>query len=177
MTIGGIAATSQGVPLSGQTVEIITAPDNGLNQFRVAASVKTNANGGWSAKLRRGPSRIIRAIYPGSATVLPATGRATLNVPVRIAVGISPRRLPWAATLTIHGHLVGGYIPPDGVALRLLVRYPGSRRATSLLALRTERAGSVHDQVELPRWPRRRVLSVLGGDHGDRDRLSVRRRR
>ena len=49
--------------------------------------------------------------------------------------------MPWAGTLTIHGHLVGGYIPPKGVALRLLVRYPGSRRPTPLLALRTNARG------------------------------------
>jgi hypothetical protein len=85
---------------------------------------------------------LIRAVYPGSPTVLPATGDATLSVPPRIVVAIGPRRLPWAGTLTIRGHLAGGYIPSDGVALRLLVRYPGSRRASSLLALRTTARGA-----------------------------------
>ena len=94
--IGGIAATAQGVPLGGQPVEILTAPNNGLGQWTLAASVTTNADGGWQARLRAGPSRLIRAVYPGSPTVLPATGRATLNVPPRIVVAIGPRRLPWA---------------------------------------------------------------------------------
>jgi hypothetical protein len=142
VTIGGIAATTQGIPLANQPVEILTAPDNGLGEWTLAASVTTNANGGWQAGLRPGPSRLIRAVYPGSPTVLPATGRATLNVPSRIVVSIGPRRLPWSSTLTIRGHLAGGYIPSDGVALRLLVRYPGSRRASSLLALRTNARGA-----------------------------------
>jgi hypothetical protein len=140
--IGGIVATAQGVPLGGQPVEILTAPKNGLGQWTLAASVTTNADGGWQARLRAGPSRLIRAVYPGSPTVLPATGDATLSVPPRLVVAIGPRRLPWAGTLTIRGHLAGGYIPADGVALRLLVRYPGSRRASSLLALRTNARGS-----------------------------------
>lgn len=140
--IGGIAVTRGGVPLGHQPIDIVTAPDNGLRQFRLVRRVRTDRNGGWRARLPVGPSRLILAIYPGSATVLPAIGRATLKVPARIAVVIAPRRLPWPGTLTIHGHLVGGYIPPKGVALRLLVRYPGSRRPTSLLALRTNARGA-----------------------------------
>ena len=139
--IGGIAVTSQGVPLGNQPIAIATAPDNGLKQFRLVRRVRTNANGGWQARLPVGPSRLILAIYPGSATVLPAIGRATLKVPAQVAVVVTPHRLPWAGTLTIHGHLVGGYIPPKGVALRLLVRYPHSRRPTPLLALRTNARG------------------------------------
>ena len=43
--------------------------------------------------------------------------------------------------MTIRGQLLGGYVPPGGVALRLLVRYPCSRRESPLLALRTDASG------------------------------------
>ena len=142
VTITGLAMTEQGVPLSGQPVQVLTAPNNGLGQFIPVTTATTDANGGWSVKLPAGPSRIIQAAYPGSATVLPATGQATVNVPARLAVGITPHQLPWSGTLTIRGHLVGGYVPPDGVALRLLVLYPGSRLGTPLLALRTNARGA-----------------------------------
>ena len=62
-------------------------------------------------------------------------------MPARIALSISPRILPWRAAIRLHGRLVGGYVPRDGVALRLLVRYPGAKQWTPLLALRTNRHG------------------------------------
>jgi hypothetical protein len=40
-------------------------------------------------------------------------------------VSISPRVLPWSKKITISGRLVGGYVPGDGVALRLRVPYAG----------------------------------------------------
>ena len=84
-----------------------------------------------------GTLRVIRAVYGGAATVLPAAGQATVEVPARIALSITPRETLWSGVITIRGHLDGGYVPPDGVALRLLVRYPGSRLGSPLLALRT----------------------------------------
>jgi hypothetical protein len=62
-------------------------------------------------------------------------------VPARIALSISPRTLPWHAAIHLHGRMVGGYVPRDGVALRLLVRYPAAKQWTPLLALRTNRDG------------------------------------
>jgi hypothetical protein len=71
----------------------------------------------------------------------PASGHATLTVPARIGLTITPRKVPWANYIKIVGHLDGGYVPPDGVALRFLVRYPHSKRPNSLLSLRTNRRG------------------------------------
>jgi hypothetical protein len=142
VTVHGLLASRQDVPISGATVEILTAPDNGLSQYTQTATATTDANGAWSATLPPGPSRIIRAVYQGSGTVLPASGQASVTVPARISMSISPRILPWSGTVTIRGQLRGGYVPPDGVALRLLVRYPGSRRGSPLLALRTDANGA-----------------------------------
>ena len=89
-----------------------------------------------------GPSRLIDAVYGGSSTTLPATGQVTLTVPARIQLSITPRILPWSGSITLRGQLEGGYVPSDGVALRLLVRYPGSRSKSGLLAFRTNAAGA-----------------------------------
>jgi hypothetical protein len=48
-------------------------------------------------------------------------------VPARIDVSITPRVIPWSKKITITGRLVGGWVPRDGVALRLRVPYPGGQ--------------------------------------------------
>lgn len=141
VTVHGLLLTSPGVPVANAPVSILTAPDNGLDEFSQAATVTTSSGGVWTVKLPAGPSRIIHAVYGGSATMLPSTGLATVNVPAKISVSIAPRIVPWNGAITIRGHLVGGYVPPDGVALRVLVLYPGNVRPTPLLALRTNAKG------------------------------------
>jgi hypothetical protein len=160
-TVYGELTTNQDLPVANQTVKIDATPANGSGRYRTITSVKTNAEGGWSAKVPAGPSRKIRALYGGAADMLPATDSVKLTVPARIAVSIRPRRLRWSGYLTIKGHLKGGYVPKDGVALRLLVRYPGSKAASPLLAFRTDRKGdfsirwtfnSGRGTLKLPFW-------------------------
>ncbi len=142
-TVSGFVGLADGQPVAAQPVTVYAAADNGLGRYRPIASVTTDANGEWSATVRPGPSRLLFAGYGGSSTVMPANSSTVrLNVPARIALSIAPRVLPWRGTIRIRGHLVGGYVPPDGVALRLLVRYPGAKQASPLLALRTNRRGS-----------------------------------
>jgi len=160
--VSGYLGLVDGTALSGAGVEVLAAPDNGLGQFAPIAGVTTNVYGEWSARVPAGPSRLIEAAYAGDGTTEPVTsGAVTLTVPAKIGMSISPRVLPWSATVTIRGHLEGGYVPPDGVALRLLIRYPGSRRGSSLLALRTNargtfkikwRFGSGRGVVTYPLW-------------------------
>ena len=142
VTVHGVLLSSAGLPLAGQSVNILTAPENGSKAFSPATIVNTNADGAWTATLPAGPSRIIEASFAGTATILPSTGEARVSVPARIAMSITPHRLPWSKVITIRGHLDGGYVPPDGVALRLLVRYPGTRIGSPILALRTDASGA-----------------------------------
>ena len=97
-TIHGLLVTTQGVPVANAPVDILTAPANGLGQFTQAATATTTASGAWTAKLPPGPSRIIRTVYAGSATVLPAAGQATVNVPAKIALSASSPVVPGAAS-------------------------------------------------------------------------------
>jgi hypothetical protein len=142
VTVRGLLISGEGVPIANAAVQVLTAPGNGLNQYTAAAAATTDAHGAWSATLPPGPSRLIRAVYGGSATVLPATGEATVTVPARIAISISPRSVPWSGTVTIRGHLVGGYVPPDGVAMRLLIWLPHRSRPYSPVPFRTDPRGA-----------------------------------
>ena len=135
-TVSGWLGLPDGTALAGQTVGIYTAPDNGQGRFRLAAVVTTAANGGWSAALRAGPSRLVEAVYGGGGTLEPTTSAPIkLIVPAKILLRITPRWVAWTGAITISGRLKGGYVPPDGVALRLRIRYPGG--PVTLHALRS----------------------------------------
>ena len=125
----GLLISSAGLPLAGQPVAILTAPDNGSNAFTDAAAVTTGPDGSWTATLPPGPSRIIEASYPGSPTILPATGSATVITPAKIVLTrVTPDRTPWGSTVRITGRVLGGYIPASSKLLRLdlgIVGIPG----------------------------------------------------
>ena len=125
----GLLTSSAGVPLAGQPVAILTAPDNGSNAFTDAAAVTTGEDGSWTATLPPGPSRMIEASYAGSATILPASGSATVITPAEIRITrVTPDRTGWGETVTIRGRVLGGYIPASSKLLRLdlgIVGIPG----------------------------------------------------
>jgi hypothetical protein len=139
--VHGLISTGQGLPVAGAPVRLFTRPVDRGGVYRYAAQATTDDAGVWTATLPGGPSRQIRAYYPGTGTVEPATGQALLTVPARIRLSISPHMLPWSKAIHISGHLAGRYVPHDGVALRLLVHYPHARQWTPLLALRTTAHG------------------------------------
>jgi hypothetical protein len=124
VTIHGLYTTSEGVPLSGQAVDILAAPDNGFNAFTPVASATTADDGSWTATLPPGPSRIIRAVTGGTATILPSAGQATVTVPAKIRlIRVWPRHVAWGGTVHLVGQLFGGYLPPGGALVRLRIGY------------------------------------------------------
>lgn len=122
-TVSGWLGTATGVALEGQTVDVLTAADNGRENFHVAAVATTAADGGWSARLPAGPSRLIEAGYPGAASTEGAiSAPARLIVPAKIQLlGVSPRRVPWGGTVLLIGQLKGGYLPRGGALVRLRI--------------------------------------------------------
>ena len=125
----GLLMSSAGLPLAGQPVAVLTAPDNGSNAFTEAAAVITGPGGSWTATLPPGPSRIIEASYPGSPTILPASGYATVITPAKIVLtSVTPDRTPWGRMVRVTGRVLGGYIPASSKLLRLdlgVVGIPG----------------------------------------------------
>jgi hypothetical protein len=127
-TVNGFIAVADGTALGDQTVDVYASPADNAPRFHLIRTVTTNADGTWTAKVGPGPSRLIEAIYPGNGTTEPATSSTVrLIVPARIDVSITPRVIPWSKNITITGRLVGGWVPRDGVALRLRVPYPGGQ--------------------------------------------------
>jgi hypothetical protein len=120
-TVSGWLGTYAGTALSGQTVRVLTAPDNGLGQFSQAAAVTTAADATWTATLPPGPSRLVEAVYDGGSTTEPSqSAQVQLIVPAKVKLlRVWPRRVPWGATVHLTGQLVGGYLPPGGALVRL----------------------------------------------------------
>jgi hypothetical protein len=127
-TVNGFVGLSDGTVLAGQTVKVYSSPNDNAPRFRLMSTVTTDASGEWTAKVPAGPSRLIEAVYAGNSRTEPATSSMVkLSIPARIDVSISPRVIPWSNKITITGRLVGGWVPHDGVALRLRVPYPGGQ--------------------------------------------------
>jgi hypothetical protein len=124
VTVHGLYTTSEGVPLAGQAVDILAAPDNGFNAFTPVTTATTAGDGSWTATLPPGPSRIIRAVTGGTATILPSAGQATVIVPAKIRlIRVWPRHVAWGGTVHLVGQLFGGYLPPGGALVRLRIGY------------------------------------------------------
>jgi hypothetical protein len=122
-TVSGWLGLTDGTALGDHAVEVLTAPDNGLGQFSVAATTTTAANGAWSAKLRAGPSRIIEASYGGdTVTEGTASGQITEIVPAKIKLkAVAPSRVAWGHTVKIKGKVFGGHLPAGGINIRLRI--------------------------------------------------------
>jgi hypothetical protein len=123
VTVSGWLGTSTGAALAGQPIQLLSAPDNGLDRFRIAARTVSARDGSWRARLPGGPSRLIVARFGGGPTTEHATsGQAHLIVPASVRLlRIFPRRVPWGGTIHIIGRLAGGYLPPGGALLRLRI--------------------------------------------------------
>jgi len=122
-TVSGYLGTASGIAIAGHAVSVLTAPDNGSNQFTQAAVVITTANGTWTAKLPPGPSRIVEAVYGGDPTTESASsGQVHVVVPAKVKLlSVAPRRVAWSGTVRITGQLLGGYLPPGGALVRLRI--------------------------------------------------------
>ena len=122
-TVSGWLGTFNGVALGGQTIEVLTAPDDGQDAFALTTTATTAANGSWTATLPAGPSRLVEAEYAGGGDAQSSvSGTVTEIVPAKVELlRITPRRVPWGGSIRIVGRLRGGYLPPGGALVRLRI--------------------------------------------------------
>ena len=122
-TVSGWLGTYNGVALGGQTVEVLTALDDGQNAFTPATTATTASNGSWTATLPAGPSRLVEADYAGGGDAQGSlSGTVAEVVPAKVKlIKIYPRKVAWGHTIHIVGQLDGGYLPPGGALVRLRI--------------------------------------------------------
>jgi hypothetical protein len=140
-TVSGWLGTTAGTALPGQSVSVMTAPDNGQGQFSTAAVVSTAANGSWTATLPAGPSRLVEAVYGGgSTTEAAASAQVRVTVPAKVKLlRIFPKQIPWGGSVRITGQLEGGYLPAGGALVRLRI---GSGKAYTTYGVQTHVTGT-----------------------------------
>jgi len=121
--VSGWLGMPNGTALGGQTVRVLTAPDNGLGHFSQAAVATTRADGTWRAHVPAGPSRFVEGAYDGAPTLEPSmSGQVHVIVPAKVKLlSVWPSRVPWGGTVRITGQLIGGYLPPSGALVRLRI--------------------------------------------------------
>jgi hypothetical protein len=125
-TVSGWLGTTAGNALGEQSVRVLTAPDDGTGRFTQVAVATTSANGGWTARIPPGPSRLVVAAYDGAPTVEPALSTsARVLVPASVSLRIRPRSTHWGGRIRIAGRLRGGYIPRGGELVVLWIGWPG----------------------------------------------------
>ncbi|MDQ6851802.1 MAG: hypothetical protein M3070_18050 [Actinomycetota bacterium] len=122
-TVRGYLGTATGVAIAGHLVRLLTAPANGANDFTEAARATTRPDGTWTARLPPGPSRLVEAVYDGDPSSESASsGSVHLIVPANVQLlRVSPRHVPWGATVRLTGRLAGGYLPAGGALVRLRI--------------------------------------------------------
>jgi hypothetical protein len=118
--VSGWIGTSGDIALGGRPVQVMTAPDNGLGHWTLAATVTTAANGTWSAQLPPGPGRLVEANYAGDNLDAAVNSNAVrLIVPAKVRIHISPAIVPWGHIMYVTGRVLGGYVPRGSNILRL----------------------------------------------------------
>jgi hypothetical protein len=140
-TLTGQLVDHAGVPIPGAMIELRqqasypTAPDV------LVATTTTDAKGGWTLRVPKGPSRLITVGYrsrsnnPAFATQLQY--RETVAAGVRLS---APRRALPGRAFAFRGELAGGYIPSGGALVSLEIFFAGEWREIALL--RTNRRGA-----------------------------------
>ncbi|MBV9817309.1 MAG: hypothetical protein JOZ07_03025 [Solirubrobacterales bacterium] len=140
-TVSGFLGLTDGTPLVDRPVQVLAAVDNGLGQFTLpVATTTTSQYGTWTVRVPAGPSRLIEAVYGGSATAAPAVSApVTLTVPAKVKLlSATPDRVPWGGTVHLVGQLAGGYLPAGGALVRLRI---GQGRAVTTYGVREHVGG------------------------------------
>ncbi|HLY49561.1 MAG TPA: carboxypeptidase-like regulatory domain-containing protein [Solirubrobacteraceae bacterium] len=128
VVVEGRLTTSAGAPIPSAPISILAAANNGLSDYRQAASAKTDATGAWSVTLPAGPSRLISAVYSGSATIQSSRADGTVTVPAEVRVlRVWPRHVKWGGRVHVEAQLLGGFLPPGGALVRLRLGYGNAK--------------------------------------------------
>jgi hypothetical protein len=127
--VGGRLVDADGVPLGGQTIEVIESFAAGTRDATRRTTLTTNADGRFSAWLAAGPSREVTAEFPGTARLTRAGGRQIrLRVRAAVLLRTSTSRVHvGGAPVVFSGRILHpeAPIPATGLPVQLEFRLPG----------------------------------------------------
>ena len=137
------AARIRGTAPAGAELRLISRVSRrGDGSKPVGAPVRAGANGRYSLRVPKGPSRSLRVGWRRAGEPDFACSRSlSLKVRARISLSGSPKAIPAGLPrATFRGRLTGGYVPRRGKLVLLQGRQPG-RNWRTFRAVRTNRKG------------------------------------
>lgn len=137
--ISGRLTSDPGNPLQGYPVQVFSQVRGGAAGPRLLATVKTSMTGRFSFLVYKGPNRILRLRYPGSALIRSTTRYVTVNVRSRTTIRSDRRSYPNGEYMRLRGTVRTGRIPRTGKLLELQVKIRGRWR--TFATTRTSRTG------------------------------------
>lgn len=141
LTLKGQLLDHTGSPMKDAVIDLTQQADYIGAQSVLLSTSTTNADGDWTFRVPKGPSRVLTVGYrarskdPAYATQLQY--HETVQAGVTLA---APRRVRPGESFDFRGRLAGGYIPTGGVLVSLEIYYGGEWREIALL--RTKRHGT-----------------------------------
>lgn len=139
--IVGRITDSAGEPISGTALDIVETR-HGASVGETIATVSSDSDGRYWARLRSGPSRIITVSRAGTPRTLPVSQRATLMVRAGASIKSSKRRLRAGDELVLSGRLLNGPADiPDGGKLVIIQYLNGLRWQPAIASPFTDSRG------------------------------------
>jgi len=119
--LGGRLVNQAGHALSNANVSVYSRPKGGEEQL--VGTVATDSGGHFSYAVEARASQTLRFVYPGTATILPVEGTATLLVKGTSTFTVKPKHVLNGKSVTFSGRVKGRPLPEAGKLLELQVRF------------------------------------------------------
>lgn len=140
LTLSGVLREPTGSPVPDARLELLQQASYTGAPLREVATTTTNAAGGWTFVVPRGPSRTLlvawrsHALDPGYASQLEYHERVFAQISLA-----APRRVGVGEPFDFRGTLAGGYIPPEHSMIQMEIFFSGRWR--TIETLRTNSRG------------------------------------
>lgn len=117
----GRLVNQAGHALADAKVSVYSRPKGGDEQL--VGTVATDPSGRFSYTVEARASQHFRFVYPGTATILPTEGTATLLVGGTSTFTVTPQRVRNGGSVTFAGRVKGRPLPEAGKLLELQVQF------------------------------------------------------
>jgi len=137
--IRGRLSSDPGNPLQRFPVQVFSQVRDGSAAPRLLATVTTSMTGHFTFLVYKGPNRILRLRYPGTAQIRSTTRYVTLNVRSRTTISAGRRSYANGEVMRLRGKVRTGRIPTTGKLVELQAKIRGRWR--TFATTRTSRGG------------------------------------
>jgi hypothetical protein len=138
-----IAGTLKNLKLSGKPISgariLVYQVITGTRAYKKLGSVRTNAKGNYSYRVRPGASRTLYVVYPGTQLLRSAV--SDLQERFNGKVSLNASKINAGGKLVITGAVKGGHIPSGGLNVTIDYRQAGAPGSGTLGTVRTDRRG------------------------------------